>query len=141
MQTSFHISTDNFFLNIDFIHQYIHSSYWGKERTLEQTISTVENSFCFGMYTASKQQIGFARVVTDWTFFGNIMDVFIDQEYQGMGLGKYLIEFMMNHKSIKSLQTITLKTKDAHSLYEKYGFKKVGESSLYMVFDTQILDK
>ena len=136
----FTISTQKNLLNIDFIHNYMtEKSYWAKERTIQQTKKTVENSFCFGMYTDTKQQIGFARIVTDFVFFGNIMDVIIDPEYQGKGLGKKLVEFMLQHDAIKSLQTITLKTKDAHSFYEKYGFQRVGNSQLYMSKDKQIL--
>lgn len=136
----FEISTNKNLLNINFIHDYMtKKSYWAKERTLQQTKKTVENSFCFGMYNDAKQQIGFARIVTDFVFFGNIMDVIIDPEYQGKGLGKKLVEFMLHHDTVKNLQTITLKTKDAHAFYEKYGFQKVGNSPLYMSKDKQIL--
>lgn len=141
MGKDFYISTDKSLLNTDFIHDYMtRTSYWGKGRSIQQTKTTIENSFCFGMYTQSNQQIGFARVVTDFVFFGNIMDVIIEPEYQGQGLGKSLIEFILNNEIIKGLQTITLKTKDAHSLYKKYGFEKVGESSLYMSLDRQKLE-
>ena len=141
MSSEFYISTYKSLLSIDFIHDYMtKSSYWAKGRTKEQTVQTIENSFCFGMYTRSNKQVGFARIVTDFVFFGNIMDVIIDPEYQGKGLGKSLIEFMLNDLEIKGLQTITLKTKDAHSFYEKYGFKKIGDSPLHMSMDKQILE-
>lgn len=140
MSDNFHISTDKTLLNVDFIHEFVQNSYWGQERTVEQTMKTIENSFCFGMYTNCNQQIGFARVVTDYVFFGYIMDVIISKEYQGKGLGTKLVDFILNDEMIKNLQTITLKTKDAHSLYEKYGFSKVGNSPLYMSIDKQKLD-
>ena len=141
MKEGFYISTDKSLLDFDFIHDYMtKTSYWGKGRTIQQTKGTIENSFCFGMYTDDQKQVGFARVVTDYTFFGNIMDVIVDPGHQGNGLGKTLVEFMMNHEIIKDLQTITLKTKDAHSFYEKYGFKKIGDSDLYMSMDKQMLE-
>ncbi|MFS4491956.1 GNAT family N-acetyltransferase [Maribacter sp. 2308TA10-17] len=141
MKEDFYISIDKDLLDFDFIHGYMtNTSYWGKGRTFEQTKGTIENSFCFGMYTSSNKQIGFARVVTDYTFFGNMMDVIISPEYQGQGLGTTLIEFMLNHETIQSLQTLSLKTKDAHSLYSKYGFKKIGESPLWMSRDKQKLN-
>lgn len=118
----------------------VNDSYWGKGRTLEQTIQTIENSYCFGMYTLSNEQIGFARIVSDFVFFGNIMDVFIAPNYQGKGLGKALIEHILDHKMFKDLQTLTLKTKDAHALYERYGFKKIGDATLYMARDLQKLE-
>ena len=140
MRNEFYIATDKSLVNTDFVHNYMtKTSYWGKGRTMEQTLKTIENSFCFGMYTKSNQQIGFAKVVTDFVFFGNIMDVIIDPQYQGKGLGKNLVEFMLHHEVMKGLQTITLKTKDAHSFYEQYGFKKIGDSLLYMAMDKQIL--
>jgi len=95
MTKEIYISTDKSLLDIDFIHDYMtKKSYWAKERTLVQTERTIENSFCFGMYANSKKQIGFARVVTDFTFFGNIMDVIIDPRYQGEGLGKSLMDYV-----------------------------------------------
>jgi N-acetylglutamate synthase-like GNAT family acetyltransferase len=139
MSNDYHISTDKSLLDKDFINGFIKNSYWGKERTLEQTIKTIENSFCFGMYTKNGQQIGFGRIVTDYVFFGNVMDVFLDSDYQGKGLGNTLIEYMLSHSVVKDLQTIILKTKDAHSFYEKYGFNKIGDSNLYMSRDKQKL--
>ena len=140
MSNNYRISTDKQLLNIDFVHQIIQNSYWGKERTMEQTISTLENSFCFGMYTDSGQQFGFSRIVTDYVFFGYFMDIIIAKSHQGKGLGKVLIAFMLDHEIVKNLQTVALKTKDAHSLYEYYGFNKVGDSSLWMSIDRQKLD-
>lgn len=139
MDGDFLISTDKSLLDVDFIHEFIGNSYWGQERTRQQTMITIENSFCFGMYEESERQIGFGRIVTDYVFFGYFMDIIIAKSHQGKGLGKALIEFMLNHKTIKSLQTVALKTKDAHLLYEKYGFKKVGDSSLWMSIDRQKL--
>ncbi len=141
MKEGLHISTDKSLLDINFIHGFMsQNSYWARDRSKEQTKKTIENSLCFGVYADSKEQIGFARVVSDYVFFGNIMDVIIDPDYQGKGLGKTLIEFMLNDDIIKGLQTITLKTKDAHSFYERYGFKKVGDSMLYMALDKQKLE-
>jgi len=107
---------------------------------MEQTMMTIKNSFCFGLFTKNDKQIGFGRIVTDYVFFGYFMDVIIDPKYQGKGLGKTLVEVMMNDEIVKGLQTIALKTKDAHGLYEKYGFKKVGDSPLWMSIDRQKLD-
>ncbi|WP_298506497.1 GNAT family N-acetyltransferase [uncultured Maribacter sp.] len=138
---SYNISTNKELLNVHFIHNYISAiSYWGKGRTLEEVKSTIENSLCFGVYTDEKVQIGFARVVTDYTFFGYIMDVIIDEKYQRKGIGKRLISFILNNKIIKNLSTVALKTKDAQELYIKYGFKTIGDSPLWMSMDKQNLE-
>lgn len=135
-----HIATSKDLLDHSFVHEFICNSYWGKERTMQQTLKTIESSFCFGMYSENNNQIGFARLVTDFTFFGYFMDIIIAESHQGRGLSKVLIEFMLNHEIVRGLQTVALKTKDAHSLYEKFGFERVGDSPMWMSIDRQKLD-
>ncbi|APQ18905.1 GNAT family N-acetyltransferase [Maribacter hydrothermalis] len=134
------ISKDISLLNVEEIHQFIANSYWGKGRTLDDVKLTIENSYCFGLYTNENKQIGFARVVTDYIYFGYFMDVIILDKFQGKGYGKILVEAMLADSTIKSLKTLSLKTKDAHHLYERYGFNKIGDSPLWMSIDRQILE-
>ncbi len=130
------ISTDKNKLDIHKIQQYIGvESYWGKGRTVEEVKTTIDNSFCFGLYDEYGNQMGFSRVVTDKILFAYLMDVIIFTEYQGKGYGKKLVDYMMNHELIKKVKTVALKTKDAHSLYERHGFKKVGDSDFWMSID------
>ena len=130
------ISTDETLLDVDLIHKYVSTiSYWGSGRTIEEVHGTIENSFCFGMYNEANVQMGFARLVTDYVTFGYLMDVIVFDEYQGKGYGKELIEFILNHDMVKKLKTIALKTKDAHGLYEKFEFSKIGNSDLWMSND------
>ena len=139
VMADYFISEDKTLLDIEAIQEFIAKTYWGDGRTLMDVRKTVENSFCFGMYTHEKKQIGFARVVTDYIYFGYFMDVIILEEYQGRGYGKVLIGHMLEHPLIKNLKTVALKTKDAHSLYEKFGFNKIGNSKLWMSIDRQKL--
>ena len=66
------ISTDKDKLDISFIHKFLTNTYWAKGRTMEEVKTTIENSYCFGIYSNGKQ-IGFARVVTDYVVFAYIM--------------------------------------------------------------------
>ena len=75
------------------------------------------------MYINSDKLIGFARVLTDYAVFGYIMDVFILEDYRKQGLGKQLMDSIMQHPDLQGLQRIMLATKDAHGLYEQYGFR------------------
>ncbi|HEX2937734.1 MAG TPA: GNAT family N-acetyltransferase [Ruminiclostridium sp.] len=75
-----------------------------------------------GIYYNEKQ-IGFARIVTDYAVFAWIADVIIDEKHRGKGLGKKIIEFIQGIPDIPKT-TQMIRTKDAHLLYEKYGFKK-----------------
>jgi len=83
--------------------------------------SSVENSFCFGIYK-DNVLIGFARCVTDFSTLYYLADVVIDDRYRGKGLGKALTKFITEHEIFAPLLGI-LETKDAHGLYEKYGFE------------------
>ncbi|WP_447635821.1 GNAT family N-acetyltransferase [Flavobacterium microcysteis] len=115
------ISTDKDKLDISFIHKFLTNTYWAKGRTLEEVKTTIENSFCFGIYTNGKQ-IGFARVVTDYVVFAYIMDVFIVEEQQGKGYSSLLMDKLLNEPAFKKVKTWRLATADAHFLYEKFGF-------------------
>jgi len=118
------ISTDRNKLDITAIHDFLtNRSYWAKGRSFETVKRSVDNSLCFGMYDSQDRLIGFARVVTDYAIFGYIMDVFILEDFRNQGLGKKLMDYIMQHPDLRGLQRIMLATKDAHGLYEKYGFK------------------
>lgn len=112
----FMISTDKTLLDFDMIHGFISKeSYWGLGRSREAMEKAINNSaFCFGVYQdgdAVMKQIGFARVVSDLVNFGYIADVFILQDYRGKGIGKWLIQTIVNHPELKTLKRLILFTK------------------------------
>jgi GNAT superfamily N-acetyltransferase len=118
----FTISTDASRLQIDAIHKFLsEESYWARERTIEQTARAIENSLSFGVYKGEKQ-IGFARVVTDYATFAYLGDVYILSEFRGNGLSKWLMETIVLHPNLQGFRRWVLATKDAHALYQKYGF-------------------
>jgi GNAT superfamily N-acetyltransferase len=120
--SEFTIDTDKSLLQIDVIHEFLSKeSYWAKDRTLEQTKRAIENSLCFGVYFATRQ-IGFARVISDFTTFAYIGDVFILQEFRGIGLSKLLMKTIVSHQDLQGLRRWVLATKDAHGLYEQFNF-------------------
>jgi GNAT superfamily N-acetyltransferase len=121
----FTIKTDKNFLQIEVIQKFlIEDSYWAKTRTLEQTETAIKNSLCFGVYKG-EDQIGFSRVVTDFATFSYLGDVFILDEYRGLGLSKWLMETIINYPQLQGLRRWILATKDAHTLYKKYGFHEL----------------
>lgn len=117
------ISTNKELLDVDLIHTFLSErSYWAKGRSRETVIQSIANSLCFGIYDNENNQLGFARVATDYAIFGWLMDVFVLEEYRGQGLGKLLIKEVTEHPALKNLRIIGLRTADAHGLYEQYGF-------------------
>ena len=82
----------------------------------------IENSVCFGVFHQGKQ-VGFARVITDFSEFASLWDVFIDEDHRGKGIGKALMKYVLEHTRLKAIFRWFLMTEDAHGLYERYGFK------------------
>ncbi len=125
------ISTNTKKLDIDFIHSFLTRSYWAKERTKQEVITTVKNSLCFGMYL-DNQQIGFARVLTDYAVFGYLMDVFIIEEQRGNGYSKLLMKAIMEHPDLQNISRWMLATSDAHKLYTQFGFTALPDPTKIM---------
>jgi GNAT superfamily N-acetyltransferase len=124
-EQEFEISTDKSRLDLDVIHRFLsEESYWANKRSLEQTKTAIENSICFGVYLGERQ-IGFARVVSDKATFAYIGDVFILDEFRGRGLSKKLMQTMLEHPELQGLRRWVLATKDAHGLYEQFGFTQL----------------
>ncbi|OEK07777.1 GNAT family N-acetyltransferase [Flavivirga aquatica] len=118
------ISTDKTRLQINTIQNFLTTSYWAKGRTIDEVRKTIENSFCFGAYLGEKQ-IGFARVVTDYTVFAYLMDVFILPEYRSQGYSKQFIKTINTTSELQSCKIWMLKTADAHGLYKQFGYTEL----------------
>jgi len=125
------ISTDKNKLDVPFVHHFLKDIYWSAPRTLEEVQIAIDNSFCFGIYLDEKQ-IGFARVITDYVVFAYFMDVFIAEEHRGKGYSSALIEAMMSEPELKGIKIWRLATKDAHFLYEKFGFSSLANPERMM---------
>lgn len=116
------ISTNDNRLDIPVIHDFIsNQSYWAQGRTIETVQRALNNSLNFGLY-CDKRQVGFARVVTDYATFAWIADVFVLSEHRGQGLSKWLMEVILSHPELQGFRRWVLATKDAHSLYARFGF-------------------
>lgn len=128
----FVISTNRSRFNIEFIHSFLSTqAYWAIGRSFEVVERAIENSLNFGVFAGS-QQIGFARVVTDFATFAWIADVFIIDEYRGRGLGVWLIEVITSHPKLQGFRRWILATRDAHELYRRFGFTELANPQRYM---------
>ncbi|HEY3312727.1 MAG TPA: GNAT family N-acetyltransferase [Anaerolineales bacterium] len=116
------ISTDPARLDLDAIQDMLSRAYWAKGRTREVIARYVEHSLVFGLYDGARQ-VGLARVVSDYTTFAWLCDVFIHEDYRGKGLGKWLMDAILAHPELQGLRRFLLMTRDAHGLYAQYGFK------------------
>ncbi len=131
-RNGYEISTDRSRLDLDLIHDYISKhSYWGKGRAREVVARSIENSLPFGIYQDG-EQIGFARVVTDYATFAWIADLFVLSQHRGRGLSKWLMEVILAHPRLQGFRRWVLSTKDAQGLYERYGFMPLKRPERWM---------
>ena len=126
----YRISTDASLLDRDLIHSFLRDAYWSPNVPRDVVERSIDNSLNFGLYDRSGSQVGFARMVTDRAAFGYLADVFVLEPERERGLGKWLVETVLAHPDLQGLRRITLGTQDAHSLYERYGFKPADPSRL-----------
>jgi N-acetylglutamate synthase-like GNAT family acetyltransferase len=128
---AFTISTNPARLDIDAICDFLTRAYWANTRPRERTERAIQNSLVFGVYEG-KRQIGLARVVTDYSIFAYLCDVFIHEDYRAHGLGKWLIQTILDHPDLRDVRRWVLVTNDAHGLYRQFGFTSIEDPEHWM---------
>jgi GNAT superfamily N-acetyltransferase len=122
MDDTLRISNDPAELDRDVIHDMMsRQSAWARGIPRETMDRAIDNSLCFGGYLG-KSQVAFARVVTDFATFANLVDVFVLPEHRGKGYAKALVAAVVTHPRLQGLRRFTLHTTDAHGLYAQFGF-------------------
>lgn len=128
----FSISTDKSKLDVDSVHDFLSTkAYWCLNIPKEKVQVAIENSLCFGVYEEEKQ-VGFARIITDFSTIAYLGDVYVLEEYRGKGLSKWLMETIMNHEDLQGLRRWILLTGDAHELYRQYGWTNIADPTKWM---------
>ena len=127
----FNISTEKEKMDIDLIHSFLTRSYWAEGISKEIVSRSIDGALCFGVFENDKQ-VGFARMITDRATFAYLADVFILEEYRGLGLSKWLMEVIMSHPDLQGLRRLMLATRDAHELYKKFGFTPLNNVDRWM---------
>ena len=126
------ISTDKNELDRELIFNFLHNdACWCKGIPRELVEKSIKHSLCFGAYIGS-QQVGFARMVTDYSTFGNLVDVFVIQELRGKGISRSILNAVNDHPEIQGLRRITLATSDKQELYAKFGYKELARPEIFM---------
>jgi GNAT superfamily N-acetyltransferase len=127
----FTISDEFEHLQLEVIVEYLARAYWSNQRPRAVIEKSLKHSLCFGVYE-NQTQIGFARVVTDHATFAYLADVFILESHQGHGLGKWLVQTILEHPDLQGLRRWILATRDAHGLYAQFGFTALENPDRYM---------
>ena len=130
-QGKYLITTDPGRFDLDVVHGYLTNCYWAEGISHETVQRSIEGSLCFGLFAGSRQ-VGFARVITDSATYAYLADVFILEGHHGRGLSKWMMECILAHPRLQGLRRWSLVTRDAHGLYEKFGFTPLHDPQRYM---------
>ena len=127
----YEISADPTRLDVSAIHAFLTQTYWSLGVPFATVAKAVQNSVCVGAYLGH-EQIGFARAVTDKATFACLADVYVLEAHRGNGLSRRMMEVMTAHPDLQGLRRMMLATRDAHGLYEKFGFKPLAAPARFM---------
>lgn len=140
--SNLHITTDKEKLDVTMIHRFLtNEAYWCKGISREKVAAAIDNSLNFGIYQDG-EQVGYARIISDFTTIAYLGDVFIVKEHRGKGLSKLLLTEIMHHPTLQGLRRWILLTGDAHGLYRQFGWKDIADPAKWMeLHDTTVYTK
>jgi len=118
-------------IDVDAVHSFLSQSYWAKGRSRMVVELAMERSLSFGLLHGD-ETVGFARVITDFAVMGTVEDVFVLPEYQGRGLGMWLMECVLSHPALQGVDIIAA-TRKAGGFYQRLGFAPLQDREQYMM--------
>jgi GNAT superfamily N-acetyltransferase len=127
----YRISTNKEEIDVAYVHYFLGQSYWAQNIPEEVVRRAINGSLCFSVFEQEKQ-VGFARVITDEATIAYLADVFIDEQHRGRGLSKWLMEVILSYPGLQGLRRFLLATRDAHGLYQQFGFSPLTHTNLWM---------
>jgi hypothetical protein len=131
--SEFELSFDKSRLDRDRIEAMIRTTYWAATRPRALIDLSIEHSLCVGAYRKSDGlQVGFARLVTDYMSFAWVSDVMVDNGSRGRGIGKAIVRVLTSLPGFEGVRFV-LSTKDAHGLYEQFGFRALPYPEAWMI--------
>ena len=125
------ITTDPARVDLAVVHGFLTTCYWAQGIPLETVRRSIENSLNFSVYHG-ESQVGFARVITDYATFAYLGDVFVLEAHRGRGLSKWLMGLVVAHPDLQGFRRWVLLTRDAHGLYQQFGFQAIAAPERYM---------
>lgn len=128
----YRISSDRADVDVAATHAFLSQTYWSRGIPLATVARAIENSLCFSVHDAGGSQVGFARVITDQATFAYLCDVYVLPEHGGRGLGKQLMQAVVDCPGLQGLRRFVLATRDAHGLYAQYGFTPLAAPGNFM---------
>lgn len=132
MKALLRISTDKAEFDLPLIHRFLsEGSTWARGIPFPLVTKSIDNSLCFAGFLGTAQ-VAFARVISDYATFANLVDVFVLPEHRGQGYSKAIVAAVLGHPDLQGLRRFTLATADAHGLYSQFGFTALNKPHSFM---------
>ncbi len=132
LPNGFCISDERARLDMAFVHASLAQAYWAVGRSPALTERCWSHCLCFGIYDPAGPQVGFGRILTDYSLRAHIGDVFVHPASRRRGLAHALIRTMLEHPELATVTHWTLSTTDAHAVYRPFGFRVAGADERWM---------
>lgn len=118
----FLISDEKELLQVNRVYELLSTTYWAATRDIDTILMSIDNSLCFGVYK-DNMQIGFARCVTDYAVIFWLCDVIIDKNFRNLGVGRKLVQCVVQHEKLKNLRGILTTSTHHQAFYAQFGFE------------------
>jgi GNAT superfamily N-acetyltransferase len=118
---SLSVTADRDRIDVDAVHAFLTRSFWASGISKALVAKSIAHSLCFGVFDEGRQ-VAFARVVTDYSTYAYLCDVYVLESHRGHGVATWMMAFVMNHPELEGLRRFQLVTRDAHGLYTRFGF-------------------
>lgn len=115
-------------------HAYLTRAYWSPGISADTVARALSNSHCVAIFHAD-DQVAMARVITDWATFAYLADVYVLEAHRGRGLSKAMLAHLHGDARLQGLRRWVLFTRDAHALYEQFGWFVGKHPERLMLFD------
>jgi GNAT superfamily N-acetyltransferase len=127
----YRISNDPALLQVDRIHAFLTKIYWSEGVDVDTVARSLRHSLCVGVY-AGTVQVALTRIVTDYTTFAYLTDVYVETPHQGRGLAAWMVEYTLRHPDLQNLRRFLLVSRDAKELYRRFGFADLKNPDRFM---------
>ncbi|BAW96271.1 acetyltransferase, GNAT family [[Synechococcus] sp. NIES-970] len=108
------------------------TAFWARERSLADLETAIAYSDPVVTVWDGDRLIGFTRGTSDGVFRATVWDVVIHPDYQGLGLGRKLVETLISHPRMCRVERVYLMTTHQQQFYERIGFKENATTTMVL---------
>ena len=110
-----------------------HSAFWAAGRRFEELAKAISHSCPVVTAWDGEMLVGFARATSDGVYRATIWDVVIHDDYQGAGLGRKLVETVLGHPHMSSVERTYLMTTNQKQFYARVGFSENETTTMVLI--------